>query len=127
MPGHLAAMADLALDMQGVMNHTAAPGGAPMQIRIGIHTGPLVAGVIGTTKLMYDLWGDTVNTASRMESHGQGGQIQVTEEVVRQLSDRYDFEERGFVPVKGKGDLKTFWLLGKRSSSGDSLQAAAAS
>ena len=111
---HAAAMAELALEMQDVMARTPAPGGAPMQLRIGIHTGPLVAGVIGTRRLMYDLWGDTVNTASRMESHGHGGQIQVTEDVVDALKDRYEFEPRGIVPVKGKGNLKTYWLLGRK-------------
>lgn len=120
MPNHLEAMADFALEMQDLMSKTPSPSGKPMQLRIGIHTGPLVAGVIGNTKLMYDLWGDTVNTASRMESQGVGGHIQVTEAVVDALKDRYDFEERGVVFVKGKGDLKTYWLLRKKSAEGAS-------
>jgi len=114
LPDHLAKMADFALEIQDLMARTPSPSGKPMQLRIGIHTGPLVAGVIGNTKLMYDLWGDTVNTASRMESHGVGGHIQVTEDVVRELQDRFVFEERGVVPVKGKGELKTFWLLSRK-------------
>lgn len=113
-PNHLEAVASLALDMQEVMTKTEGADGTPMKIRIGIHTGPLVAGVIGTRKFLYDLWGDTVNTASRMESHGIGGQIQVTEDVVDQLQDRFEFEERGSVPVKGKGKMKTYWLLRKK-------------
>jgi len=117
LPNHLEAMADFALDIQKLMSETPSPNGKPMQLRIGIHTGPLVAGVIGNERLMYDLWGDTVNTASRMESHGVGGFIQVTEEVVRQLKDKFDFEERGLVNVKGKGELKTYWLLGRKSQS----------
>ena len=116
MPNHLEKMADFALEIQDLMSRTPSPSGKPMQLRIGIHTGPLVAGVIGNTKLMYDLWGDTVNIASRMESHGVSGQIQVTEDVVRALKDRYDFEKRGEVPVKGKGTLKTYWLVGKKKS-----------
>jgi class 3 adenylate cyclase len=114
LPNHLEAMADFALEIQDLMSRTPSPSGRPMQLRIGIHTGPLVAGVIGNEKLMYDLWGDTVNTASRMESQGVGGQIQVTEEVVEGLRDRYEFEERGLVPVKGKGELRTYWLTGRK-------------
>jgi class 3 adenylate cyclase len=112
---HLEAVANLALEMQGVMASTMGPDGAPMKIRIGIHTGPLMAGVIGTRKFVYDLWGDTVNTASRMESHGIGGQIQVTEAVVSGLADRFEFEERGSVSVKGKGEMVTHWLVGRKA------------
>jgi len=114
-PDHLAAMADFALEIQKMIAKIPSPSGKPMQLRIGIHCGPLVAGVIGNNKLSYDLWGDTVNTASRMESQGVAGQIQVTEDVVRRLQDRYDFEERGLITVKGKGDLMTYWLTGKRT------------
>jgi class 3 adenylate cyclase len=129
LPNHLAKMADFALEIQDLMSRTPSPSGNPMQLRIGIHTGPLVAGVIGNTKLMYDLWGDTVNTASRMESHGVGGQIQVTEDVVQALKDRYDFQERGFVPVKGKGKLRTYWLIGRKrkANSEDALETASTS
>ncbi|MEA2554455.1 MAG: adenylate cyclase [Fimbriimonadaceae bacterium] len=120
---HLEAMALLALDMHAVMASTVGPDGSPMKIRIGIHTGPLVAGVIGTRKFLYDLWGDTVNTASRMESHGIGGQIQVTEEVVRALEDRFEFERRGLVQVKGKGEICTFWLVGRKQISAEGASA----
>ena len=79
-------------------------------MRIGIHTGPVVAGVIGRRKFIYDLWGDTVNTASRMESHGAPGRIQITESTARALDGRFELEERGPVEVKGKGAMTTFWL-----------------
>jgi class 3 adenylate cyclase len=79
-------------------------------IRIGINSGPVVAGVIGTMKFIYDLWGDTVNVASRMESHGVPGAIQVTQSVYEKLKDRYDFKARGRIEVKGKGQIQT-WLL----------------
>lgn len=85
----------------------------PLTVRIGIHTGPAVAGVIGTRKLFYDVWGDTVNTASRMESHGSAGLIQVTEDARKALGDRYEFNLRGVVDVKGKGPMKLFYLIGK--------------
>ena len=89
------------------------PSGQPLAVRIGIDTGPVVAGVIGTTKFSYDLWGDTVNTASRMESQGVAGCIQVTERTYRRLRDRYRFERRGPIQVKGKGELVTWFLLGR--------------
>jgi len=79
-------------------------------LRIGINCGPVVAGVIGLTKFTYDLWGDTVNVASRMESTGQEGQIQVTQEVYERLQGRFTFELRGEIPIKGKGTMTTYWL-----------------
>ena len=81
--------------------------------RIGIHIGPAVAGVIGSKKFIYDVWGDTVNTASRMESHGIPDRIQVTEPVFRKLEGRYRFEPRGTIEVKGKGEMPTWFLLGR--------------
>jgi class 3 adenylate cyclase len=83
-------------------------------MRIGINTGPVVAGVIGRRKFAYDLWGDAVNLASRMESHGVAGEIHVSEETYQRLKDRYLFEPRGTVQIKGKGDLVTWLLTGRR-------------
>jgi class 3 adenylate cyclase len=82
-------------------------------LRIGINTGPVVAGVIGQNKFIYDLWGDTVNVASRMESHGVPDRIQVTRSVIENLPDSYPFERRGYVEVKGKGAIETWTLSGK--------------
>jgi len=81
-----------------------------LPLRVGIDTGPVVAGVIGTRKFIYDLWGDTVNTASRMESHGIPGRIQVTERVARRLGGRYRAEPRGEIDIKGKGSMPVFLL-----------------
>jgi class 3 adenylate cyclase len=86
----------------------------PIQLRIGLHVGPAVAGVIGIKKFIYDIWGDTVNTASRMESHGVPGRIQVTAETARRLAGAFRFERRGEVDVKGKGRLETWFLVGRR-------------
>jgi guanylate cyclase len=91
-----------------------------IQMRIGIETGPVVAGVIGSSKFSYDLWGDTVNTASRMESHGIPGRIQVTERVRHALDRSFDFERRGSIEVKGKGPMETHFLVGVGEGGRDS-------
>ncbi len=113
---HAEAVAELALEMQVELAHLCKALGLGLAIRIGIDTGPVVAGVIGRHKFTYDLWGDTVNTASRMESHGVAGRIQVTEATYRHLRDRYRFEERGEVEVKGKGRLRTYLLIGRQAT-----------
>lgn len=108
------AIADMALDMQQALNKINAEMRQDFSIRIGINTGPVVAGVIGLKKFIYDLWGDTVNIASRMESHGIPGCIQVTEEVYEKLKDKYIFEERGLIQVKGRGEMMAYLLICKR-------------
>jgi class 3 adenylate cyclase len=112
-PDHAHAVAEMALAMREEVARRTDPGGQPLAVRIGIDTGPVVAGVIGTSKFSYDLWGDTVNTASRMESQGVAGCIQVTARTYERLKDGYRFERRGPIPVKGKGEIVTYFLVGR--------------
>ncbi|MDD2708170.1 MAG: adenylate/guanylate cyclase domain-containing protein [Verrucomicrobiae bacterium] len=112
-PDHAEAVAALALDILGEINLLNKEIHEPFQMRIGINTGPVVAGVIGTHKFSYDLWGDTVNTASRMESHAPEGAIQVSAFTYERLKGKYRFEERGSISVKGKGEMKTYLLRGR--------------
>ncbi|MEL7465151.1 MAG: adenylate/guanylate cyclase domain-containing protein [Pseudomonadota bacterium] len=113
-PDHAEAAADLALDMIAAVDRLTVEMEETVAVRIGLHTGPAVAGVIGTTKVFYDVWGDAVNTAARMESHGEAGRIQVTAATRDALGDGYAFEARGVVDIKGKGSTETFWLTGRR-------------
>jgi adenylate cyclase len=112
-PDHAQAVAEMALAVREETARHRDPSGQPLALRIGIDTGPVVAGVIGTTKFSYDLWGDTVNTASRMESQGVVGCIQVTERTYQRLGDGYRFERRGPIQIKGKGELVTWFLVGR--------------
>jgi len=110
---HTAVLADVALALMVETAALARETGFPLELRAGIHTGPVLAGVIGRIKPAYDVWGDTVNTAARMESHGEPGRVQVTAAVVRRLAGRFECVPRGTIDVKGKGALETWWL-GKR-------------
>jgi class 3 adenylate cyclase len=112
-PDHAQAVAEMALALREEVVHHRDPAGRPLALRIGIDTGPVVAGVIGRRKFSYDLWGDTVNTASRMESTGTAGCIQVTERAYQRLRGRYRFQCRGPVQVKGKGELVTWFLVAR--------------
>lgn len=113
-PDHAEAVANMALDMREEIAEFNKRHDSNCNIRIGINTGPVVAGVIGTKKFIYDLWGDTVNVASRMESHGMAGAIQVTADTYELLRDRFTFEPRGSINVKGKGEMMTYLLVGRK-------------
>jgi class 3 adenylate cyclase len=108
------AIANMALDMLPAITTFKTDTSEELKLRIGINTGPVVAGVIGSKKFSYDLWGDTVNLASRMEELGETGKIQVSELTYELLKDKYVFEERGEIEVKGKGKIITYWLVGKK-------------
>ncbi len=114
-PDHAVAIAEMALDLRDEVERFRDETGSALAIRVGVSSGPVVAGVIGQRKFSYDVWGDTVNTASRMEAHGIADHIQVTHDVYERLRDRYEFRAREIVEVKGKGPMATYLLLGRRA------------
>jgi adenylate cyclase len=109
-PDHLSRLARMALRLPDLVELLSTKHGVDLKIRVGLAGGPVMAGVIGADKFSYDVWGETVNLASRLESHGLPGEIQVSETVMRALEGRFVFEPRGPVKVKGIGQLET-WLL----------------
>jgi adenylate cyclase len=109
---HVHAAADLALAMRAAVGEA----GAPWQVRIGLNRGPVMAGVIGTSKFVYDIWGDAVNVASRLETTSPPGRIQISESAATALRDAFEIEPRGTIELKGKGSTEAYFLLGRRSS-----------
>ena len=123
---HAERVADMGLDMIGEVARFRNGHARDLEIRAGMHVGPAVAGVIGIKKFIYDVWGDTVNTASRMESHGVPGRLQVTESTYERLKDAFRFEPRGTVEVKGKGPTSTYLLVERIPVEADTAAAAPA-
>jgi guanylate cyclase len=120
-PDHARALALMALDMLETMHDNDHIGHLGLELRVGINSGPVVAGIIGRKRFSYDLWGDAVNTASRMESQGTPGRIQITRATYELLGDEFICELRGSIPVKGKGDVETWYLTGRRATADLSL------
>ncbi|HEX2236158.1 MAG TPA: adenylate/guanylate cyclase domain-containing protein [Actinomycetota bacterium] len=125
-PDHAAAAAGMALAIVDELRDARWPSGDPFVVRVGIASGPAVAGVIGQRKFAYDLWGDTVNLASRLESHGSPGRILASESVVAHLEGAFEFGPPEWVDLKGKGPTPARFLLGPRRTAGDGSKAAAA-
>jgi len=114
---HARAIVSMGLDMVEAMHSSDQVGHLGLELRVGINSGPVVAGVIGRKRFLYDLWGDAVNTASRMESHGTPGRVQITRATYELVSDEFDCEPRGAIPVKGKGEMEIWHVLGRRTES----------
>jgi adenylate cyclase len=122
---HAEALAELALDMREALAGLADPRGQAVEFRMGMATGPVVAGVIGTRKFFYDVWGDAVNMASRMETTGEPGKIHVAPFTYLLIKHRFDLEERGMVEVRGKGQMQTWFLVGHKAAADAEDQLAA--
>jgi adenylate cyclase len=123
---HAQALARLALDMVDAVGPGGEVGDLGLQLRIGINSGPVVAGVIGRKKFLYDLWGDAVNLASRMESQGTPNRVQITAATRELLGDEFELERRGTVEVKGKGEMETWYLVRRRTPAGEERRAVGA-
>jgi adenylate cyclase len=117
-PDHAEVVAEMALDMRSEFNSlpVVSRQDITMRLRTGMHSGPVIAGVIGQKKFIYDLWGDTVNTASRMQTHGVANEIQVSADSYQRLWDKFAFQGQGVIQVKGKGDMHTCMLVGRKYS-----------
>ncbi len=113
-PNHALALASAALEMLAFLESTPAYNGRRVTFRFGLNVGPVMAGSLGRDKLRFDLWGDTVNTASRMESHGLPGKIQITRQLYELIKDQFICQPRGKIPIKGKGEIETWFLLGRK-------------
>jgi adenylate cyclase len=113
---HAEAVAEMALDMRSEFNSLpiVCSQDITMRLRTGIHSGPVIAGVIGQKKFTYDLWGDTVNTASRMQTHGVANEIQVSTGTYERLRSKFEFQGQGVIQVKGKGEMHTYMLIGRK-------------
>jgi class 3 adenylate cyclase len=114
-PEHIRNMADLALAMAAGIQKFSLDGKTNCDVRIGIHIGPVIAGVIGSKKFSYDIWGDAVNTASRMESSGEAGKIQISQKFYEYIKDGYDCQYRGQTEIKGKGLMNLYFLVSKKT------------
>jgi class 3 adenylate cyclase len=115
-PDHSRALADFALDMANVAAGLRDPHGEPIPLRVGMACGPVVAGVVGSRRFFYDVWGDAVNVASRMESTDSVGRIQVPEAMYERLKDEFVLQERGSIEIKGKGPMRTWYLIGRKAT-----------
>jgi guanylate cyclase len=113
-PDHATCLALMALDMLDAVREQGSVGSLGFELRIGINSGPVVAGVIGRKRFLYDLWGDAVNTAGRMQTDGTPGRIQITRGTYELLKDEFVCEPRGTVLIKGKGEMETWYLVGSR-------------
>src|ERR1700757_3817183 len=118
-PDHVQALADFALDMVDVAGGLKDPHGLALPLRVGMACGPVVAGVVGSRRFFYDVWGDAVNVASRMESTDSAGRIQVPEDIYERLRDEFVLQERGRIEVKGKGSMRTWYLVGRKAVAAD--------
>ncbi|HWB55480.1 MAG TPA: adenylate/guanylate cyclase domain-containing protein [Gaiellaceae bacterium] len=125
-PDHARALALMALDMLEAMGSDDGFAHLGLELRVGINSGPVVAGVIGRKRFLYDLWGDAVNTASRMESHGTPGRIQITRATYELLADEFECERRGPIAVKGKGAVEAWYLVGSRNDGASAADGAVA-